>query len=595
MRFLRQIGMEIKNILRSKFMLIVSILVICVAIVVPVITALTPAPDTGGGGPIVYREAGSYPIDKPIYPGGEYNGEPIVIDGVTIEPENPFYWNVSSLMSEQANMNSSYFTVPETVDLMQALIGEEINMYVRAASQITTYNDYRAQLMWSAANSLYDKFLYDHVGTANVEALKEVAMYRKGMDPDTFMKTFVDITAAERLAAMDKADSYLTRLFNVIDNNDFAEYIALSIEQEQVNIASLEDQIAVQEQAIIDNPSQEEQLNQYIEQLRQQIDLIETNTIPLLEYRLEKNIVPGDGSWQNTALDEITNCRNEITYTVPVSEEEFNQQTYLVEQYGSYVRYVAAIQNQLDALNTRVLVAQHSLDSNQPDMKFVMNGARMKTTLFLGYSVLISLFGVLIGGWLMASEFQQGTIRLLMIRPRTRTKILMAKFTGGLLICLAVYAVSTIVNVVANGVCLGFSDFGFPNYTASGEIGFLGFFLPRMLACAVPIVFAYCMAFMMSTLTKNIAVSIAVPMAFMVAGLIFQTFMYYGAVSRWIVWTPLPYIQISNFFTYVYSNPYMTQTLTGFQLGYGIGLLLVLGAAGIVASLWVFRRRDITN
>jgi ABC-2 type transport system permease protein len=89
-----------------------------------------------------------------------------------------------------------------------------------------------------------------------------------------------------------------------------------------------------------------------------------------------------------------------------------------VQQYGSYQNYVNSMQSQIDELNKTILIAQNSLDADKPDMKYVPRGARNRTVSFLDYSVFVALLAVLLGGWLMASEFQQGTIRLLLIRPK---------------------------------------------------------------------------------------------------------------------------------------------------------------------------------
>ena len=82
--------------------------------------------------------------------------------------------------------------------------------------------------------------------------------------------------------------------------------------------------------------------------------------------------------------------------------------TWLVQQYGTYQKYVSAIQSQIDELNKTILIAQNSLDANEPDMKYVPGGSRNRTVSFLDYSVFVALLAVLLGGWLMASEFQQG-------------------------------------------------------------------------------------------------------------------------------------------------------------------------------------------
>ena len=78
----------------------------------------------------------------------------------------------------------------------------------------------------------------------------------------------------------------LNTLYSIVENNDFPKYIEWRIQLEHENIANMEEQIAIHEQAIIENPSQEDSLNEIIENLKRQIDLIKTNTIPILELRL---------------------------------------------------------------------------------------------------------------------------------------------------------------------------------------------------------------------------------------------------------------------------------------------------------------------
>ena len=104
-----------------------------------------------------------------------------------------------------------------------------------------------------------------------------------------------------------------------------------------------------------------------------------------MELRLERNIIPGEDIWQNSALSDIENSRNQISWTEIVPEEEFFKNTWLVQQYGTYQKYVNAIQSQIDELNKTILIAQNSLDANEPDMKYVPGGSRNRTVSFLDY------------------------------------------------------------------------------------------------------------------------------------------------------------------------------------------------------------------
>ena len=371
------------------------------------------------------------------------------------------------------------FSEPEVLDLVLSIMEEEIKLYVNFAKNIVKPTDYRVELAWRSMQYVHDKFIYEHNDVPE-DKLLEAVMYRIGVDHEKFKKKYIDITTEEKLAALDQLEDKLNTLYSIVENNDFPKYIEWRIQLEHENIANMEEQIAIHEQAIIENPSQEDSLNEIIENLKRQIDLIKTNTSPILELRLERNIIPGEDIWQNSALSDIENSRNQISWTEIVPEEEFFKNTWLVQQYGTYQKYVNAIQSQIDELNKTILIAQNSLDANEPDMKYVPGGSRNRTVSFLDYSVFVALLAVLLGGWLMASEFQQGTIRLLLIRPKTRVKILMAKFISALLICLGIYITGSILNLVTNGICFGFQTTRIPTIRFQARLTFF-LLLPKCL------------------------------------------------------------------------------------------------------------------
>ena len=601
MGFLRQISTEFKNILRVKFLLIFGILILAVSVAFPVITAITAKnEDNMGGGPIMYAttRAVSYAYKDIYYPGGE-GGEPITVNGVTIMPDNPYYWNVQNLQQQQTDMDATWFTTPEALDIALRAIDVQINYYVELASYITTYEDYRVDLTWDT-QPLFDKFIFENIDKEDPAVLKEGVQNFVYLEDEAFNKKYVNITPEERLTALDAAEAKLQTLFNVVKNNDFAQYISLKIDQENNNIKNYEDQIEILEKDIIEHPDQEDGLNQQIEDLKKQIQFIKENNIPMLEYRLAHNIVPMEDVWQNTALDDISNNRNQIMYTVKVTEEQFNQDQYLAREYGTYARYSAAIDAQIAKYNNNIIIAQSCLDAEKPDMKYVPDGARSITVQFLVYSIAVALFAILVGGWLMASEFQMGTIRLLMIRPKTRMKILMSKFIAGLVLCLILYVAGIVLNIVLNGICFGFSDFSFPNYTVAGEIGFFSYYIPKFLACIVSIAFAYSVAYMLSVLVKNIAVAIAVPIVCFVGCVVGMSVLAYTTKADWIAWTPIPYVQISDFFR-PQSEWMMTPVQTMIQNGvpisltYGIIMLLALAAVCVGVAMLVFKKKDITH
>lgn len=551
MKILKMVGFEVRNIMKSRFLLVLAILAVLAGVAVPVGTKLMQGVQTNGGGirpiPLYYATKA-----EAIYAGGGYGGsgqDPITVDGVTIPVTNPFYWNVQNLMQQKDSMdaNKGQYTTPEAMDLASSFLDLQIGYFAKLAPYVTDSADYRANLVFQSTNDLTDKFIYEH-SDASPDALLQAIQNQKGMDPDSFKKMYVDITPADRQAALAKTDDMLTETYDVVQNNDFPKFIDLSIRQQNDQIKSYQDNIKIQEQAIVDNPAQADNIQPMIDSYKQQIDLIQNSTIPLLQYRLQKNIIPGKPIWQNTALDDISNNRAQLEYTTVMSQDDFLKNGML-QQYGSYQKYVDTIQNQKDELNNNIVVAQKSLDVDKPDMKYVPAGSRSETVIFLNYSAIIALFAVLVGGWIIASEFQQGTIRLLMIRPKKRLKILLSKFAGAFVVCLALFVAASLLNIIVNGICFGFADYGNPNYSISGPMGFFAYYAPKFLACIVPILFGFSVAFMLSTIVKNVAVSIAVPVVCYVGSFIAMTLSVGRPSLAWLSWTPAPYAWLPLLFT----------------------------------------------
>ena len=604
MMFIKQIRHEIRNILRSKFILIIAILVLAGSILLPVAYVIVPALRNGLGGGIIRPP---FPIDK-VYAassaaffdkGGRGDQESITVNGVTIPSTNPFYWNIKSMIDQKASMevNQNTFSKPEVLDLVLAMFDTQIDFMVKCAIHISDPQDYRQDLVWRIQyDTLYDKFIYDNIDKP-AEDLIEASNYWKGSDPETFRKKYIDVTPQARLEAQTKVEDTIATILSLIANDDFPKYIELRIQQENDQIAMLNDSIALLTQQILENPALEENNNMIIQDQKRQIKMINENNIPILEFRLEKNIVPGKQIWQNTAISQLESSQMDLIYheSNKKSEEDFMKDQGLIEQYKTYQNYLNEIQKQINKLTETKTIALNSLNAGKPDMKYVPDGARSETVRFLDFSVAIAMFGVLLGGWLIASEHQQGTIRLLMIRPKTRIKILTAKFLAALIICLVMYLAGSLLNIVANGICFGFGDLAYPNYTISGEINFFAFYLPKLLACVLPILFGFAVAFMLSVLVKNTAVAIAVPLICYVGCYIVMTYFHYRPEMSWIAYTPVPYIQLSSFF--IDNSPINMAIQNGitFSMPLGIIMLVALTAASMIASIFVFKKRDITN
>jgi ABC-type transport system involved in multi-copper enzyme maturation permease subunit len=101
---------------------------------------------------------------------------------------------------------------------------------------------------------------------------------------------------------------------------------------------------------------------------------------------------------------------------------------------------------------------------------------------------------------------------------------------------------------------------------------------------------------MLSVVVKNTAVSIAVPIVCFVGCFIATTYMLaFGNRLTWLVYTPIPYVQLSSFFIQYSPVQQMMQNGVAISMPFGVTLLLVLSAVCTFVSILVFNKRDITN
>jgi ABC-2 type transport system permease protein len=276
-----------------------------------------------------------------------------------------------------------------------------------------------------------------------------------------------------------------------------------------------------------------------------------------------------------------------------MSEADFESNDYLKREYKTYAAYKKNWQKEQDQQTENLYVAEQSLASEKPDMDFVTDGSRKKKVSFLWYSLVIALFGAVIGGGLMAREYQSGTIRLLLIRPKTRVKIVLSKFLALLALCIGLYIVVDVINALMTGFLFGFGDYSFPNYSISSGakgINFFGFYIGNFLTCCISVLFACCTAYFFSMVTRNTAISVAAPLIVFVASLFLMQAAHNTPSMKWLAYTPIAYVDFSTFFI---SN--MTYWSFEPMMGLGIAMMLVFSLLLLAAGVFVSEKRDITN
>lgn len=200
-------------------------------------------------------------------------------------------------------------------------------------------------------------------------------------------------------------------------------------------------------------------------------------------------------------------------------------------------------------------------------------------------SWLISTFAVVVAADIVAGEFSSGTIKLLLIRPWTRSKILLSKYIALLLFVLFFLAAFFLFSLLVNGVLLGFSG-GEEVMPADGGqrsplawlSGYFGFRL-------IEIVVTVTLAFMISTVFRSSALAIGLSVFMLFGGSILSSIL--SLIDKpWV-----DYILFMNFGLAAYLDG--GTPIDGRPLGFSLAVLAGYYVIFIALSWSVFSRRDV--
>jgi ABC-2 type transport system permease protein len=205
-----------------------------------------------------------------------------------------------------------------------------------------------------------------------------------------------------------------------------------------------------------------------------------------------------------------------------------------------------------------------------------------------GMMIVITIFTIIIAGDSLAGEFSSGTIKLLLIRPASRVKILVSKYISFLLFGMLLLLTLFVISIVVNGILYGFGYMDLPliSMTTEGEIVernmVLNLWKTYMLN-GVSTVMYVTMTFTISSAFRSSAMAIGFSIGALFAGNIVLE-----ALQRFD-WSK--YLLFANTDLTQYLNGYPFQE--GMTLSFSIGVLAVHFLVFNLISWLLFTRRDV--
>ncbi|MDE6580842.1 MAG: ABC transporter permease, partial [Ruminiclostridium sp.] len=292
-----------------------------------------------------------------------------------------------------------------------------------------------------------------------------------------------------------------------------------------------------------------------------------------------------------------------------ISQKEFSDNYdvayFFGYDYGDYDEYMTAVEQRQDQYYKAVKKFAYSLEHGIPLDNMTYNSTRRVTEECLEINLSVVMFmAIFMAAVIVANEHTSGAVRLLMIRPRARWKILLSK-----LCCLLIYTVGWIaatsaLSTLTNVIIYGGEDMLIPYIMVSGEAFEIAPFLYYLLKMSVyflPALSMVFLAFLFSVLVKRAVVSMAIPMMINIFGGPAST-LFVGKACKacpLLLFTPIPYFQLSNFWCdpleRLYSYGGDAPLDHGMTLGMGVAMFVIYSIILLVAAFVIFKKQQIKN
>lgn len=355
--------------------------------------------------------------------------------------------------------------------------------------------------------------------------------------------------------AQTKFNTIKTRL----NSGDWKSFVQEQIEDTKEEIAFYEEQLKdITDKKVI------EEINSTIE--------IEKVNKQALEWRLEKEI-PYDNSFLSGKIEEYKNSFQSVQ-----SLKDKENKTKEEKQEYELV---------LKQMNTSKYYIENNINiENEYDGRYILINLTQE------YGMFILIFSVIVAGTIVSNEFQKGTIKLLLTRPYSRNKILLSKYIVSIISIFIFIIMFALSQYFVGGIVSGFSVFNTPvvEYDlATNSIVVMSVFKYLIIIALsnLPIyILTSTLAFALSTLTMNSAVSIAIPiLGNMVSGLI-NIFMEKLKILKYFVTANW------DLSVYLFGGQGLAE---GLNFWTSFAICLIYLAIMIVTTFVVFNKRDIKN
>lgn len=309
----------------------------------------------------------------------------------------------------------------------------------------------------------------------------------------------------------------------------------------------------------------------------------EKNKLEKLKLRLEKDI-PYDNNYLNTALEgykQAPQTYKEFKESIIKNTSEFN----IKEEHQIKRQYIEYMKN--NANNKYIIDNKVDISSPKTTRNLLINTLSDN---FLFIMIIVAA----VAGSIVSTEFDKGTIKLLLVRPYSRNKILLSKYIVSMFMIIFAILSAFIMQLIIGGIFFGFSSLNIPvviyNFVQNKvmHINLFKYIFDNVLAVLPEFILLATLAFAISTITNVSTLGVGLPIVGVGAADIINLI----AINRNII--PLKYFVTLNwnFTNYLYGGVNSFPTLS---IPFSILICTIYFLIMIITAFIIFNKRNIKN
>jgi ABC-2 type transport system permease protein len=239
-------------------------------------------------------------------------------------------------------------------------------------------------------------------------------------------------------------------------------------------------------------------------------------------------------------------------------------------------------------LENNIKINQYHLDHDIPPTELSLWGGVLTAANLI---IVVTIFTVIIAGESVAGEFSSGTIKLLLIGPASRSKILLSKYVTLLSFFFFMLIILFGTSFIASGILEGFNNVGIPYVYATQDgivhaVNMTGYVLRTYGYDCIQMILIATMAFMFSTVFRSSSIAIGLSIGLSFIGTAVANFLTMHNYS----WAKYYLFENTDLTQYLDGTP----NIAGMTLPFSITVLIVYFLIFNILSWVVFNKRDVT-